>query len=74
MHAMHAGNACTQCMHAMHAQCMHAMHAVHAMHGIACTVLHKYSNTHAYTAHITDENIRGEEQYPLNARTSCQEI
>ena len=44
------------------------------MHGITCTVLRKYSNTHAHTTHITDENIRGEEQYPLNARTSCQEI
>ena len=38
------------------------------------TVLRKYSNMHAYATHITGENIRGQEQYPLNARTSCQEI
>ena len=44
------------------------------MHGIMCTVLRKYSNTHVHTTHITDKNIRGEEQYPLNAKTSCQEI
>ena len=44
------------------------------MQSITCTVLRKYSNMHVYAMHIIGENIRGEEQYPLNARTSCQEI